>query len=53
MWGMPETDLYIKVTVEHDKQDQPPRLAAEVVRQVMRVYGVRHAELSSFVTREE
>jgi len=52
MKAMPRTDLYIKVVVDHDKEDTPQRLAAEICRQVEKVYGVRSAELSNFVTRQ-
>lgn len=48
---MPLTDLYIKVVIDHDREDSPDKLAAEVCRQIEKVYGVRRAELSSFLTR--
>jgi hypothetical protein len=47
---MPRTDIYLKVTVDHRSDDQPEKLAAEIIRQVQKVYGVRRAELSNFVT---
>lgn len=48
---MPRTDLFLKVVVDYDDTDTPERLAAEICRQVEKVYGVRSAELSNFVTR--
>ena len=47
------TDLFIKVEVEHDQDERPERLAAEICRNILKVYGVRAAELSNFVTHAE
>ena len=49
---MARTDLYIKVVVDHEEDDSPQKLAAEVCRQIEKVYGVRAAELTNFLTRE-
>jgi hypothetical protein len=49
---MARTDLYIKVVVDHEEEDSPQKLAAEVCRQIEKVYGVRIAELTNFLTRE-
>jgi hypothetical protein len=46
---MARTDMFIKVTVDLDREESPERLAAEICRQVEKVYGVRRAELSNFV----
>ena len=48
---MARTDLYIKVTVDHDRDESPDRLGREICRQVEKVYGVRTAEVQNFVTR--
>jgi hypothetical protein len=48
---MPRTDLYVKIVVDHDREESPERLASEICRQIEKVYGVRSAELSNFVTR--
>jgi hypothetical protein len=48
---MPRTDLYIKVVIDHDTEDKPERLAAEICRQVEKVYGVRTAEMTNYLTR--
>ena len=50
---MPRTDLFLKVQIEHDPQESPERLAAEICRAIQRVYGVRSAELSSLVSHAE
>lgn len=50
---MPRTDLYLKVVIDHDRDESPEKLAAEICRQVEKVYNVRKAEMSSFVTRSE
>ncbi len=45
------SDLFIKVEIEHDPGEPPERLAAEICRRILKVYGVRSAELSSAVAR--
>jgi RNA-binding protein YhbY len=47
------SDLYIKVEIEHDENEDPQRLAEEICRRVLKLHGVRLAELSSYVTRTE
>ena len=48
---MARSDLYIKVTVDHDEDESVDRLGAEICRQVEKVYGVRDAEMQNYVTR--
>ena len=50
---MPRTDLFIKIEIEHEEGEPPERLAGEICRRILKVYGVRHAELSSAVPRAE
>ena len=50
---MRRTDLFLKVVIDHDEQEKPERLAEEVCRQILKIYGVRSAELSSFVTHAQ
>lgn len=50
---MTQTNLFIKVEVEHDEQDPPEKLGDEICRQILKVYGVRTAELSSFTKAED
>jgi phosphoribosylformylglycinamidine (FGAM) synthase PurS component len=49
---MQRVDLYIKVEVELDEEEQTERVAREICRQLEKNYVVRSAELSSAVTRE-
>lgn len=46
---MQRTHLHIKVELDHGDDEQPDKLAAEICRQVLKVYGVRSAEVSSMV----
>jgi hypothetical protein len=50
---MSRTNLFFKVEVEHDPEESPERIGAEIRRQLLRLYGVREAELSSFTRVEE
>ncbi|MBV9294342.1 MAG: hypothetical protein JO145_02125 [Acidobacteriaceae bacterium] len=49
---MDRVDLYIKVEVELDDDEKPERVAAEICRQLEKMYPVRSAELSNTVARE-
>lgn len=49
---MQRVDLYIKVEVELDEDEKPERVAAEICRQLEKIYYVRAAELSSTITRD-
>lgn len=49
---MNRTNLFFKVEIEHDADENPERLGGEICRQLLKVYGVRAAELAS-VTRVE
>ena len=50
---MPRTDLFIKVEIEHEKGEPLDRLVVELCRRILKVYGVRSAELSSAVPQAE
>jgi hypothetical protein len=50
---MDRTNLFFKVVIEHDAEDQAERLGREICRQIMKVYGVRVAELASYTRVEE
>jgi hypothetical protein len=51
---MPFSDLFLKIEIEHDDDENPERLADEICRTIQRkIYGVRSAELSSYVTHRE
>ena len=49
---MSRTDLFFKVEVEHDPDENPERIGDEIRRHVLRLYGVREVELSNFTTEE-
>jgi hypothetical protein len=51
---MARTHVYIKVELElpESHKEQPERVAAEICRVIRRVYGVRHAEVSSIMEKE-
>jgi len=50
---MDRTNLFFKVVIEHDAEDQPERLGREICKQVMKVYGVRSAGMASCTRVEE
>lgn len=47
---MPRSDLFVKIEIEHDERERPERLGEEICRTIRKIYGVRSAELSSYVT---
>jgi hypothetical protein len=50
---MDRTNLFFKVVVEHEKEDQAERLGREICQKLLKVYGVRSAEMTSFTPVEE
>ena len=50
---MSRTNLFFKVEVEHDGDEKPERIGEEIRRHVIKLYGVREVELSSFTSEEE
>jgi hypothetical protein len=50
---MNRTNLFFKVEVEHDSEDRPERLGDQICRMLLKVYGVRSAELASFASAED
>ncbi len=50
---MSRTNLFFKVEVEHDDDEKPEKLAELICRQLVKIYGVRSAELSSYARLEE
>ncbi|HWB85369.1 MAG TPA: hypothetical protein VG675_14595 [Bryobacteraceae bacterium] len=50
---MNRTNLFLKIEVEHDTSEKPETIGAEICRQLMKLYGVRTAELTNFTTSEE
>jgi hypothetical protein len=51
--SMRRTALYLKVEIDHDTHQSPQQLAGEVCRRLMKMHGVRAAELSSFVSQPQ
>ena len=45
---MSRTNLFFKVEVEHDPEEAPEKIAGQILRQLMKIYGVREAELSNY-----
>jgi hypothetical protein len=50
---MSRTNLFFKVEVEHDREENPERIGSEICRQLLKLYGVRAAELANFTRAEE
>ncbi|MGI8741514.1 MAG: hypothetical protein ACR2NN_02875 [Bryobacteraceae bacterium] len=50
---MQRTHLHIKVEIEHGDDETPEKLAGEICRQVVKIYGVRSAEVSNIVAESE
>jgi len=50
---MARSDVYLKIQLDHLDEEKPQRLAAEICRQVKKIYGVRSAEVSSIVSPSE
>ena len=49
---MARTNLFFKIEVEHDTDEAPQKIADLIRRQLMRIYGVRDAELSNYTSVE-
>jgi hypothetical protein len=49
---MKRSSLFFKVEIEHDAEDRPERLGDEIVRKLIKFYGVRDAELTNYTTHE-
>jgi hypothetical protein len=50
---MARTDLYVKVELVHEDEENVERLASEICRTVRRVYGVRNVEVSSIIEKDK
>jgi hypothetical protein len=50
---MIRTNLFFKVEVEHDADENPQRIGEEIRRHLKRLYGVRNVELSSVTSEED
>jgi len=47
------THFFFKVEVEHDADEKPERLGEEIRRQLLKLYGVRAAELANYTPMDE
>jgi hypothetical protein len=50
---MQHLDIYFKVELELDNTEQPQRVARELERILSKYYGVRNAEATNVVVRED
>lgn len=50
---MSRTNLFFKIEVEHDSDEKPERIGDEIRRHLIKLYGVRVVEFSSFTAVEE
>jgi hypothetical protein len=50
---MSRTNLFFKVEIEHEPNESPERIADQIRRQVMKLYGVQEVELSNATTVED
>jgi len=50
---MSRTNLFFKVELEHDPDENPERIGDEIRRHLLKLYGVREAELTHLTTLEE
>ena len=46
---MARTDLYLKIELELGEDEKPEKLASEICRQLLKIYGVRSAEVQNMV----
>jgi hypothetical protein len=47
---MQRASLFLKVELELDEDDHFERIGEEICRQILKMYGVRRAELSNITT---
>jgi hypothetical protein len=50
---MVRTALYLKVEVEHNPHEAPEQLAQEMCQRLLKMLGVRAAELSAFISQPQ
>ena len=46
---MVRADLYLKVKLDLPETEKPEKLAAEICRQIAKIYGVRSADVQNIV----
>ncbi len=50
---MPRTNLFLKVEIDHEENEKPEKLGDEICRRLLKIYGVRSAEVSSVARLED
>lgn len=50
---MSVSNLFFKVEVEHDPGESLDRIASDIRRHIVRLYGVREVEFTNATTMEE
>jgi hypothetical protein len=50
---MARTALHIKVELEHGEEEKAEKLASEISRALMKIYGVRGVEISNIITEPD
>ena len=50
---MPRIDVYLKIVLEHEREEKPEKLAEEICRRIEKLYGVRYAEVSNIASRSD
>ena len=50
---MARTDLHIKVVLDHEDGERPEKLAQEICRALLKMYGVRSVEVSNLVKQSD
>lgn len=50
---MRHTHFFFKLEVEHNADEKPERLGEEIRHQLLKLYGVRAAELANYTVMEE
>jgi hypothetical protein len=50
---MSRSNLFFKVEVEHDSEENPERIGEEIRRHLKKLYGVLDVELSNVTSEED
>ena len=50
---MARFDFFIKIEADVSDREKPEKVADEICRRVQKIYGVRHAELTNYVNKDE
>ena len=50
---MARFDFFIKIEADVNDREKPERLADEICRRIQKLYGVRKAEVTNYVNKDE